>query len=319
MTNVPSRIRRPAALVLGAVLALGVVPQAEAMPAERPAPPDRIELPVGWQPEGITTDGKQLFVGSLVDGRILRADPRDGTVTVLPRSRRTKSPAVGVDHDSLRGVLWVAGGEAGEIRAHSAKDGRVLGRYLLPEDDGGRFVNDIVVTPDAVYATDSNNAELAVVPLDGRRVPRSADAEVLPLTGDFELVDDFNLNGIMRSGSWLLAVQSATGTLFRIDPDSGEATAVDLGGYSLTEGDGLEPGRGSLLYVVRNRRNLVVALDLSSDRTTGEVVNKIRSKDFDVPTTVARIGKSLFAVNARFGNKRPERAAYWITRLRAVS
>jgi hypothetical protein len=42
------------------------------------------------------------------------------------------------------------------------------------------------------------------------------------------------------------------------------------------------------------------------DQLTGE---------FDVPTTVARFGSSLYVVNARFGTTDEPPAAYWVTRL----
>lgn len=108
-----------------------------------------------------------------------------------------------------------------------------------------------------------------------------APAETLPVTGDLTLVEAFNLNGIVQPGRWLLAVQSATGTLVRIDPATGVATAVDLGGYSLTNGDGLEPD-GDLLHVVRNRDNLVATLRLDDDRAAGVLVAEPTDDDFDV-------------------------------------
>ena len=37
--------------------------------------PDQIALPIGWQPEGVTTDGKKVFSGSLATGSILKAEP----------------------------------------------------------------------------------------------------------------------------------------------------------------------------------------------------------------------------------------------------
>ena len=45
--------------------------------------PAQIDLPDGWQPEGITTDGKRLYAGSLADGAIYVAGPRDGDGEVL--------------------------------------------------------------------------------------------------------------------------------------------------------------------------------------------------------------------------------------------
>jgi sugar lactone lactonase YvrE len=301
-----------AALLLTPALAAGNA--AAAPPADRgKAQPDRIELPQGWQPEGITTDGRKLYVGSLADGRLLRANPRTGTTSVLPRSE-TGTPAVGVESDRRRNVLWVAGGAAGEIRAHSAASGRLLATYSLPA--GMRFVNDLVVTREAVYATDSMNQELAVVPLDGRKLPASGAAQTLPLTGDIVYGPGFNANGIVSSGGYLVLVQSATGLLFRVDPATGVTEEIDLGGYLVTNGDGLEID-GDTLYVVRNRDNLIAVVDLADDLLSGAVVDELSSDDFDVPTTVALLRGSLYAVNARFGVEAPATQGYWITRLDA--
>lgn len=303
----------PAALAPALASATGAVDAAPRADRSVGSTPDRIELPRGWRPEGITTDGKKLYVGSLATGAILRANPRTGTTSVLPRSE-TGKPAVGVEADRRRNVIWVAGGEAGEIRAQSAASGRVLATYPLPP--AMRFVNDLVVTREAIYATDSMNQELAVVRLDGKKLPASAPAERLPLTGDLVYGAGFNANGIVASGGYLVLVQSAKGLLFRVDPLTGDTEQIDLGGYLVTNGDGLEID-GDTLYVVRNRDNLIAVLDLSEDLLSGEVTDELTSDDFDVPTTVALLRGSLYAVNARFGNPAPATADYWISRLDA--
>ncbi|HKH41954.1 MAG TPA: hypothetical protein VKA41_08860 [Solirubrobacterales bacterium] len=38
--------------------------------------------------------------------------------------------------------------------------------------------------------------------------------------------------------------------------------------------------------------------------------------DFDVPTTIARLGGSLWAVNARFDTPPTAETEYWLTRVR---
>ena len=50
-----------------------------------PEGPDRIDLPDGWQPEGITTDGTALYTGSLADGAIWRASSKTGEGELLAR------------------------------------------------------------------------------------------------------------------------------------------------------------------------------------------------------------------------------------------
>ena len=51
----------------------------------------------------------------------------------------------------------------------------------------------------------------------------------------------FNLNGIVATpnGKTLIAVQSVAKKLFAIDPETGVAKTIDIGGYDLTNGDGL--------------------------------------------------------------------------------
>jgi len=96
----------------------------------------------------------------------------------------------------------------------------------------------------------------------------------------------------------LLVVNSSNGTLYRVDKDSGAATAVDLDGCQLSNGDGLLRERRTL-FAVRNRVNTVAVLRLSRDGTCGELRAELTSPDFDVPTTVARFGKALYLPNAR--------------------
>jgi hypothetical protein len=288
-----------------------------AAPADaRPAPPETIALPDGWQPEGITTDGRDLYAGSLADGAIWRADPRTGEGELLAPGAEGRT-AVGVEHDRVRDVLWVAGGSAAQVRAHDADTGEVLATYSFPGSN--RFLNDLVVTRSAVYVTDSVNQELAVVPLTpGRSLPAPDAVTTLPLTGDLAYQPGFNLNGIVAVGGELLAVQSNTGTLFRIDPATGGTSAVDLGGASLSNGDGLEVGRVGRtvqVFVVRNRLNLVADVRLDRDLDEGVVARELSDDDFQVPTTVALVRGALYAVNARFGTPPTPGTEYDIVRV----
>ena len=146
------------------------------------------------------------------------------------------------------------------------------------------------------------------VPLD-LGSPRTLQVTGIPLQAGN------NLNGIVATpdGRTLIAVQTNTGKLWRINPQTGAATAVDLGGATVNNGDGLLLS-GRTLYVVRNRDNLIAVVRLSSDLSSGRITRTITSRNFDVPTTVARIGHRLFAVNARFGTTGTATTPYWIAR-----
>jgi sugar lactone lactonase YvrE len=299
-------------VILALALLMSLSPVAASAHQDRP---DRIDLPDGWQPEGITTDGKVLFSGSLANGAILRANPRNGNTRIIARGREGRM-AVGVDYDRSRDLLWVAGGGTKTIRAYDAHSGALLATYDFPSA-GDRFINDLVVRRRGVFATDSSNQELLVVRLPlGDRLPGQGAATTRPLTGDLVYQDGFNLNGIVKSGRRLIAVQSNTGLLFRINPFTGRTRMIDLDGFLVTNGDGLEID-GDILYVVRNQNNEIAVVDLNRRLTRGNVVDQITDDDFDTPTTVALLRDSLYAVNARFGTTEPQPADYWITRVDA--
>jgi sugar lactone lactonase YvrE len=317
--------------ILSALAVTSLVMAATVLPAyahphdDRSSLPDRIELPDGWLPEGITTDGKNLYSGSRADGAILKIGIRSGETHLF--NGAPGRVAVGVDYDRRRDLLWVAGGDGKQVRAQDADTGEVLATYSFPSS-ADRFVNDLAVTRTGVYATDSMNKELLVVPFEKSRdkhgshaaLPSPSRARTLPLSGDFEMETGFNLNGIVGAGKKLVAVQSNTGLLFTIDPRSGATRRIDLGGATLVNGDGLELD-GDVLYVVQNQDNQIAVVHLGKRLRTGRIVDVIERDEFaadvDVPTTVALAKGSLWAVNARFGVANPETASYWITRAEA--
>ncbi|MPZ28963.1 MAG: superoxide dismutase [Micromonosporaceae bacterium] len=258
--------------------------------------PTTIPLPDGFQPEGVAIGAFPFaFFGSLADGAIYRANLITGHGKIVSPGPGT--PSVGLDLDR-RGRLFVAGGTAGDARVVSTLTGKVLASYPL----GGGFINDVVVTPDAAWLTDSLNPVLYRLPL-GRHgsLPAEDEAVAVPLSGDFVPTPGFNANGISRApdGTGLLVVQTSTGLLFRVDPATGAATEVDLGGETLPDADGMLL-HGRTLYVVQNRLNRVAVVRLDHAGTSGTVTERLTDPRFDVPTTVARFGGRLYLPNARF-------------------
>ena len=118
----------------------------------------------------------------------------------------------------------------------------------------------------------------------------------------------FNLNGIEVTDRELVVVNSTNGDLYAVEPD-GESRSIDLGGETVTDGDGLLL-IGRQLFVVRNQLNQIDVVKLSARPTSGEVIRTIRSSLFDVPTTVAKHGNRLVLANARFGITEPDTAEF---------
>ena len=169
--------RRPQTLVLALamVLTMAVAPVAAADQF-----PARIDLPPSWSPEGITAGaGTTIYVGSLAGGAVWAGDVRTGSGDVLVPP--WGGAATGVDYEEAANRLWVAGGPTGTVRVYDASSGDLLRQYSFSP---AGFLNDLVVTEDAVYVTDSFNAWLDVIPLgpDGA-LPEPADVTTLPLTG----------------------------------------------------------------------------------------------------------------------------------------
>lgn len=305
------------ALSVAAMAALLVgsgTPAALAAPKSPPgAFEDVIGLPDGFQPEGITIGpGATAYVGSLADGDIYVFDVRTGDeITTL---EGPGTPSVGLKIDN-RGRLFIAGGPTGEARVVDAVTGDILQSYTLT--DAPTFVNDVVVTHDAAWFTDSQRAQLYRLPLGpGGALPAPDAIEIVPLSGDWVQAEGFNANGIAQTPDHraLLVIQSSTGILYRVNPETGVATVVDLGGLELTNGDGLLVV-GRTLYVVQNFLNTVAVIRLYAAGTSGELVDQLTDPDFQVPTTIARFGNGLYLPNARFDTPPTPDTEYSVVRI----
>jgi sugar lactone lactonase YvrE len=279
--------------------------------------PARIALPNGWQPEGIVIgNGAHIYAGSTATGAVFRADLRTGRGVVLvpPQTGRV---AVGLKLDHRTDLLFVAGGATGSAYVYDADNGASVAAIQLTTATE-TFVNDAVVTRNAVYFTDSFRAALYRVPLerDGD-LPDPPAVEEIPLGGDFmQVAGQFNANGIESAfdGRALIVVNSTLGTLYRVDPTNGVTSLIDLGGGSVVNGDGILL-RGRTLFVVQNQLNQVAVVDLDFGLTSGRVVRTITDASFDVPTTIDSFGRSLYVVNARFSTPPTPDTTYDIVRV----
>jgi hypothetical protein len=288
--------RRTARLLVGLVMSAGValVPTA----ASAAPLPDVLPLKKGSRPEGVAAGpGSTYFAGAMSNGAIYRGDVRTGSRSLLVAGT-DNTAARGMQYDAASGVLWVAGdvrleggGTRSTVTAYDAGTGRLLRRLVIP---GQRFLNDLQVTRDAVYVTDSIASELVVVTLSGFRL--------LPLSGDWEqAAGSFGANGIrlLDTGD-LVVVNSGNGGLYRVSPATGRADRIELTGTALSSGDGLVV-QGSTVYVVNGfATDAIAVVELGAGARTGAVVGRLRDSDLDRPATAFLSAGALYAVNARF-------------------
>ncbi|HEX9385949.1 MAG TPA: hypothetical protein VF918_06480 [Anaerolineales bacterium] len=296
------------------LLAFGFMTIAAA-PAQ--ALPDVISLPNGFQPEGIAVGkGSTFYVGSIPTGAIYRGDLRtgEGVILVQPQAGRN---AIGLKYDERTGLLFVAGGPTGYAYIYDGETGANVAAIQLTTASP-RFINDVVVTRDAAYFTNSNQAEYYRVPLANNGEPLGT-SQMIPLSGDYQFDSSpgaFNANGIAATpdGKTLIIVNSSDGALYNVDPLTGVATQIDLGGDSVPNGDGILL-QGKTLYVVQNFLNQIAVVELNSELTAGTIVDTITSSSFGIPTTIARFGNALYAVNSHFDTPPTPDTEYEVVRV----
>lgn len=294
-------------LLVTAVPAAAAPPDAGTTDGRRPFPTS-IALPDGFFPEGITIDGRVAYVGSLVDGSIQQQDLPTGRTQEFAASPGPGRIAVGMDVDRA-GRLWVAGGGPGldpsvapAFRVYDTRTGTLLLEQAL---DAG-FVNDVIVTRDAAWFTDSFSPNLIRVPIaeDGS----IGAPEFVALQGDWQQVEGFNANGIVASpdGRYLIVAQSTApdgqgAALYRVPADA-DATALDAVRIEL---DGTLAGADGLVLVGRTLYSVaaaegVVKLRLSRSLTRARIVDTLPVPDSVSPTTADVRGSRLYVVDAKF-------------------
>jgi hypothetical protein len=290
-------MRRTAALFAAVLCFVAVVAPAGALDG-----PDVLPLPNGFHPEGIVvTDDGTFYVGSLFDGAIYRGDVATGAGAVFSPGSPGRA-TVGLSHDPRADRVFAAGGPFGTAHVVDGATGARLADYTLPTSDA-TFINDVIVTRDAAWFTDSSRPVLYKLPFGpGRSLPAPSAIETVPLTGDFVFVPGaFNSNGITASddGATLILAGSSSSAVYAVDAANGHATAIDLDGATLPNVDGVVL-RGRTLFAVQNFRNQVSVIRMAADLKSGWVGSVITSPRFRIPTTADVLGRSLFVVNARF-------------------
>ena len=294
------------ATLLALVLSLAIpqIATAQQLPAH-------IDLPGGFAPEGIAIGRHATFyTGSLSGAGIWRGSLRTGEGEFLVEGG---GPFAGMKVDRLN-RLWVAGGPSGLGYVFDADTGTRLATFAFGASP--TFVNDVVVTRRAAYFTESAQSLLYRVPISRSGVIGQPETIALDPDAIGFVPGQFNLNGIDAVGGRkpLVAVNTTTGALIRINVATGEATQIDLHGATVVNGDGILL-RGHTLFVVRNFDNVIAVVRLSRHLHSGTLRRTIEPDDVDVPTTAARFHGALYVVNARFELTPAPDVPYWVTRV----
>ena len=258
-------------------------------------------------PEGVAYDARSgaIYTGSAVTGAVVRIDAKtqqnaDVAAAALPTE---PFPALlGMKLDAA-GRLWLAGGRTGTMAVLDAAKGTLLKKFEVPSK-GSSLINDVAIAGDAAYFTDSLTPTLWRV-----SAAKGAIGELEPWLSFAGTALEYttpgaNLNGIAATpdGRSLIVVQMNKGLLFKIDTADKKVTPIDIGGESLTTGDGLVLDRRRL-YVVRQGEQEIVTIDLAEGLNRGTVVGRFKDPALMWPATAAKVGDRLLVVNTQF-NKR---------------
>lgn len=263
---------------------------------------DVIVLPGATSAEGIALGhGSTFYAGDLFGGDIFRGNLQAGTAE--PFIDTDDRQAVGMTYDDSTGLLYVAGGFLGQAYIYDTNTGETVATYQLGEPEAS-LVNDVTLTGEGAWFTDTFAPVLYFVPFDGE----PGEFETLELSGPAaDVSKDFNNNGIVSTpdGSTLIVGHSGNGELYTIDPTDGSSALIE--GVSVPNVDGMVM-RGFELWAIQNFSNQISAVRLSPDLSSGEVTHVITNDLFQIPATAALFGNKLAVVNAKFDTGFPPTA-----------
>jgi sugar lactone lactonase YvrE len=236
-----TRVRRMAVPLLLLVLLAALAKPAVAAPAA-----EVIVLPGATSAEGIAAGrGATFYAGDLFAGDIFRGDLQRGTAELFINAPDGRQ-AVGMAADVAHGLLFVAGGFTGQGYIYDTRSGATVATYQFAAPDTS-LINDVALTKDGAWFTDSFHAQLYFVPVSHTGVP-GPTFRTLGLSGPAAALiggGAVNLNGIQATpnGKTLIVAHSANAQLDTVDPTTGASARI--AGVSVPNVDGivLEAGR----------------------------------------------------------------------------
>ncbi|MEE4145212.1 MAG: hypothetical protein V2I26_10475 [Halieaceae bacterium] len=314
------------------LLALPVFP---ASAGDKPFP-SRVHTLAGSAPEGFAIGKGPTAYNSSPDGYIYRVDLRSGEGEVLVDAGADPFDCLklGMRVDDRTNYLFVAGCVYGNALVFEADTGALVMEYQLNTSGEFGVVNDLTITKDAVYFTDSFRPVLYRLPLSKNgRIPLDPGAATeIPLLPEFVLDPNTEPccggNGIVSTpdGKTLIIGHSNLARLYRFDTASGDLDQIAVDGPLTGFLDGLAM-HNRTVYIMTPYDfpgpsasiDGIQVVELAKDYLSGTLVETITDPDnLDGVASGAIFGNSLYVNNARYAVEFPPApdTPFWLTKLR---
>jgi len=318
--------------ILAAVLLLAL--PLSAVNAGEKAFPKIVPALEGAPPEGFTIGKGHTAYNGSIDGSIYKVDLRNGQGEILVPAEPDfdvfagDCNKLGMRVDPRSNYLFVAGCVNGDAYVFDADSGEEIEHFQLGPEGEFALPNDLAVTRDAVYFTDSYLPLIYRLPLSKNgKLPAGDDITAIQLPDEFTLDPASDSccggNGIVATpdGKTLIVGHSNLSRLYRVDPATGAANEIivepPLGGFL----DGIVLHDGVLFiltpddsgaYPPADRIQVVI---LDEDMLTGSLVGTVTDTYMDGVASGAMQGDSLYVNNARYFDFPGVPTEYWITKL----
>lgn len=326
-------MKRQSTTYVSIALAALALPAASVIAADKPFP-DRVYVLDGSASEGFAIGKGPTAYNSSPDGSIYKVDLRSGQGEVLVGvTDPLGCSKLGMRVDDRTNYLFVAGCFNGNALVYDAGTGALIMEYQLNNSGDFGLVNDLTITNDAVYFTDSFRPvlyRLALSKNGGLPLGPGAVTEI-PLPSEFANNDPFCCtgNGIVStpSGKTLIIGHSNLARLYRFDVASGDLEQITVDGPLTGFLDGLAM-HGDLLYIMTpydfpgppDSIDRIQVVQLDKRQLSGALVKTITDpENLDGVASGAIFGDSLYVNNARYASvpfPTPPDAPFWITKLK---
>jgi sugar lactone lactonase YvrE len=295
--------------------------------------PTRVPTLAGAASEGFAIGKGHTAYNSSPDGSIYKVDLRSGVGEVLVDIQNPfDCTKLGMRVDDRTNYLFVAGCLYGNALVFDADNGALIMEYQLNTSGEFGLPNDLTITNDAVYFTDSYRPVLYRLPLSSNGdIPLDPGAATeIPLPAEFALGPNEPCcggNGIVSTpdGKTLIIGHSNLAQLYRLDTASGEIEQIAVDGPLTGFLDGIAM-QSKTLYIMTPYDfagppvsiDRIQVVELDKGYLTGALVATITDPDnLDGVASGAIFGNSLYVNNARYavGFPAPD-TPFWVTKLK---